>query len=260
MIPRADFDRYDRALSTNADNVAAAVLALEDDLGGLSGGALVSALDALYPRLVTEYGTYAAACAVEFYEALRGQAEAAGAYEALQYYPRDWGLLRSDVSLEARPGREAAAVLDGHARRSQQRVMAYADETLVRNAQLDPAHPKWAIVPHAGACGWCVMLGSNGFMYRSEGAADAARHPHCKCAPVVDFDVASPSLVGYDPDSMRSEYRACRDAVEPAAREGWASMGAVERSRYRRSGKPSYDAFLRNRIVAEMNARNISAP
>lgn len=260
MIPRGAFDGYDRALSQNADNAANAVLALEADLDGLAGDALVSALDALYPRLVAEYGTYAAACAVEFYEGLREGSVAVGAYEPLQYYPKDWGLLRTDVSSEARPGRGTADVLSGLSARSQQRVMAYADETLVRNAQLDPAHPKWAIVPHAGACGWCVMLGSNGFMYRSEGAADAARHPSCKCVPVVDFDTRNPRLDGYDPDAMRASYRSCREAVEEGAQEKWASMGAGERSRYRRNGKASYDAFLRNRIVAEMSVRNTSAP
>ena len=256
MIPRGEFDAYDRALSTNADMAAEAVLALEADLGALSGEELVAALDAEYPRLVTEYGVYAAACAVEFYEAMREEAEAEGAYEAFQYYPKDWGLLRADVSAEAVDGREAARVLKGLAARSQQRVMAYADETLVRNAQADPAHPRWAIVPHAGACPWCVMLGSNGFMYRSEGSANAARHPSCKCAPVVDFDARSPSLAGYDPAAMRSAYRSCRDAVAGDARRRWESMGAEERARYTRNGKASYDAYLRNRVAAEMATRD----
>ena len=160
------------------------------------------------------------------------------------------------MATEATGGRAAASVLDALAGRSQQRVMAYADETLVRNAQADPAHPRWAIVPHAGACPWCVMLGSNGFMYRSEGTADASRHPHCKCAPVVDFDVGNPSLAGYDPAAMRSAYRTCEEAVEDDARRKWASMGAEERARHTRRGKPSYDAYLRNRVAAEMATRD----
>ena len=256
MIDRGAFDEYDRALSANADLVAAAVRALASDLDGLAGDGLVSALDAEYPRLVTAYGTVASAAAVEFYASQREAAGVSEAYEAAQFYPKDWGLLRSDVATEATRGRELAAVLDSLAGRSQQRVMAYADETLMRNAQADPAHPRWAIVPHAGACGWCVMLGSNGFMYRSEGTADAARHPHCKCTPVVDFDVGNPSLAGYDPAAMRSAYRSCERAVEDDAREAWRSMGTAGRARYARNGKASYDAYLRSRVAAEMSTRD----
>lgn len=33
------------------------------------------------------------------------------------------------------------------------------DATIIGNAQRDPLHPKWAFVPHIGACAWCIMIG-----------------------------------------------------------------------------------------------------
>ena len=267
MIDRDAFDAYDRALSTNADLVAEAVRALAKVLDGLAGDELVAALDAEYPRLVTSYGTVASAAAVEFYARQREASGVSEPYEAAQFYPRDWGLLRFDVASEAARGRELGAVLDALAGRSQQRVMAYADETIGRNSQLDPAHPLWAIVPHTGACAWCVTLGSFGFTYGSRGIAAAARHPSCRCTPACDFDRDSPSLAGYSPEEMYDSYRMCQDAVRDDAERRWRAMSDEERSRYTSAGhahkdgtrgarRVDYQAYLKRRTVEEMDRRD----
>lgn len=252
MIDREPFDRYDRALSTNAELVAAAVTELAGELDRLSWDEVASALESRYRALVTEYGTYAAAVAVEFYTQQREASQPTTSYEAVQFYPKDWALLADDVRSEAVRGREVAAVLRSLAGRSQQRVMAYADETIDRNATLDPAHPKWAIVPHVGACGFCLMLGANGFVYGSEAKADASRHPSCKCTPAVDFDSSNPFLDGYRPAELQNVYAASRRIVEDDARAEWDAMSAEERSRYSRNGRASYDAYLRGRIAGTM--------
>lgn len=267
MIDRDAFDRYDRALSTNADLVAAAVASLEKEMDGLAFDEMVAALESRYRALVTEYGTYAAAVAVEFYAQQREASRPETDYEAVQCYPKDWTLLADDVRTEAVRGREVAEVLRSLAGRSQQRVMAYADETIDRNAALDPARPKWAIVPHVGACAWCVTLGSFGFAYGSKSVAINARHPWCKCTPAPDFDRDKPYLSGYNPEEMYDAYRMCQDTVRDDAERRWAAMSEEERSRYTSAGhvhkdgtrgprRVDYQAYLKRRTVKEMGRRD----
>ena len=133
--------------------------------------------------------------------------------------------------------------------------MEQADATIIGNASRDPAHPLFALVPHAGACGFCIMLGSNGFVYHSRAKANASRHPNCRCRPVVDFDTENPALAGYDPDAMHGAYSDARAAVEDDARAEWDAMSEEERAKWKVDGKGAYDHYLRNRIAAEMSAR-----
>ena len=252
-MERSDFDALDKALSTNADLVAECVRQLDAAMGA-------DALTAVYKSLVRKYGEQAAAVAVEFYRQQRESAEVAEEYEAQVYEPTNDALLSWDVRdayERARSDSSVAAILAG---RSQQRVMAYADETFVSNAKADPAHPRFAIVAHPGACGWCVMLSSNGFTYSSKATANNARHSHCKCTPCVEFG-SDPHLDGYDPKAMQDAYLACRDTVKDDAGRRWAEMTPEERAKYTRADKHgnkrvSYDAYLRNRIAAEMNTRD----
>lgn len=233
MIPRDEFDRYDVALTTAARLARAAVEAL------LAGSPSPEELAAAYAELVRAYGSAAAAAAVELYRSLRASQAPPASYEAVIFEPDDAGLLAWDVA-------NSPSLPDS----SMQRVMGYADETLLRNADADPAHPRWALVPHAGACAWCRLMASQGFVYSSE--ASVARHPNCTCTPVVDFDARGPGLEGYDPGELYDEYRLARAEVEDAAREEWASMSPERRDAYKAKGRGAYDHFLRNRIVAAM--------
>lgn len=236
MIPRDEFDRYDVALTTAARLARAAVEAL------LAGSPAPDELAAAYAELVRAYGSAAAAAAVELYRSLRAAQAPPASYEAVMFEPDDAGLLAWDVA-------NSASLPDS----SMQRVMGYADETLLRNADADPAHPRWALVPHAGACAWCRLMASQDFVYSSE--ASVARHPNCVCTPVVDFDADDPGLDGYDPGALYDEYRVARAEAEDAAREEWAAMSSEERDAYKAKGRGAYDHFLRNRIVQAM-ARN----
>lgn len=233
MIPRDEFDRYDRALSAASALARSAVEALVADPPPADG------LAEAYEELVRAYGAAAAAAAVELYQSLRAAAAPPTAYEAAPFEPDDAGLLAWDAE-------HSASLADSAA----QRVMERADVTLLRNAGADPARPRWALVPHAGACAWCRLMASQGFVYSSE--ASVARHPNCACAPVVDFDAASPHLDGYDPGAIYGEYARARESVEADAREEWAAMSADERAAYKAKGRGAYDHFLRNRIVQAM--------
>lgn len=235
MIPRDEFDRYDVALTTAARLARAAVEAL------LAESPSPEELAAAYAEIVRAYGSAAAAAAVELYRSLRTEQVPPTSYEAVVFEPADAGLLAWDAS-------HAPSLPES----SVQRVVGYADETLLRNADADPARPRWALVPHAGACAWCRLMASQGFVYSSE--ASVARHPNCVCTPVVDFDAASPSLEGYDPGALRDEYLLARTEVEDTAREEWAAMSPEQRDAYKAKGRGAYDHFLRNRIVQAMGA------
>ena len=110
------------------------------------------------------------------------------------------------------------------AARAVQRAMGYADATIQGNAMADPARPRWALVPHAGACDWCRMIGSRGFVFKSSATAGAERHPSCRCIPVADFS-DSPALDGYDPAALYDEYR--------AKHPEWGSRRTGSRGRHR---------------------------
>ena len=257
MISRELFERYAKAIDANADLLQAAVAQLEAKLSGIPPSEAEAALTAAYMALVARYGSFAAAIAVDFYTRQR---EASGVSSVfvpeLSGTAPAWAL-RWDVS-DAYSGRDLAKAVEKLGGRSVQRVMEQADDTLLQNARRDPARPKWALIPHAGACGWCAMLASNGFVYASEATAGKSRHPHCRCRPVVDFD-GDPLLEGYDCSRYEKEYLKARKAVEQDAREKWDAMSDEERAAYKAKGRGAYDHYLRNRITAQMDARRAGA-
>lgn len=246
MVDEELFNGYRTALGASADM---AKTACEQLVAQYSGTLTKSELAEVYAALVRKLGQYAAQVALEFYEALREQADPEEAYTPKVFEPSNAALLTWDVN------NVSHAQLPGIAA---QRVMQYADETVTRNAQADPAHPRYALVTHAGACGWCMLIGSNGWMYSSRKTAAATRHANCKCAIVADFDVKNPSLKGYDPDALVDVYAQARRNVASDAQQQWAQMDEAERAKYARTYRSSkvstgvYDVYLRNRIVAEM--------
>lgn len=253
MVDREVFDEYERGLTGNAEFAADAVRTLVEMLSGASFESLADRLMEGYIALVRTYGSVAATIAVEFYRELRAASGVSVPYEPTIFPADDSNLLPRDVRQAIKEsGGDLGKLASKLADVSQQRVMEHADQALVSNAKRDPAHPKWALVPHAGACAWCRFLGSQDFRYSSEAKALASRHPNCLCTPVVDFDTRNPSLDGYDPDSLFGEYADARSRIEAEARGQWDSMTAAERERYRRKGRSAFDVFLRNKIVGAM--------
>lgn len=248
MIPREIFDRYDAALSANAELLRRAMAAAASMIS--EDGATWREV---YLALVRTYGRFAATAAVEFYQEVRDASGLGTRYEALMVDVDDESDLMGDLSRAMATGADAEQTGRRLQASAKRRVMERADAVLVRNAQRDPAHPRWAIVPHPGACAWCRFLASQDFTYSSEATALAARHDNCLCTPVVDFDVGNPHLDGYDPDAYYGEYADARAEVEANAREEWASMTPEERKAYAQKGRGAYDRFLRNKIVQAMS-------
>lgn len=244
MVDRELFEAYRDALGASADMAKACVGNL---VARYSGELTAAELSQVYAALVKKLGTFAAQAALEFYRAQRELSEAAGEYEAKAYAPDDTALLAYDAA------HSTPAQLPGIA---VQRVLTYADETIYRNGDADPAGVRYAVVPHPGACGWCLMVGANSWGYRSRTSAENQRHPNCKCSVVADFDVKNPSLDGYDPAELQKRYSEARKAVSSDVSDEWAALTDEERAEYKRPRRSAYDVFKTKRIVAEMTRRS----
>lgn len=256
MANRAIFDSYSRALSTNEKQAAKA---LKETLGFLAPTNEQESRDLLqdlFPALVHQYGRQAATVVCEYYKSEREDAGISEPYEPILAGDVPYEDLK--VMIESALNDAAANTLTSVTQNMlSQQVMNHADRTLIKNIACDPAHPKWALVPHMGACGWCVLLGSQGFVYNSEFTGNNARHDHCTCSICVDFSDA-PELEGYDHKAMQKAYSQAYDAVIDDARAKWDDMSAEEKQKYIHKGKkkPSFDVYLRNRVVQEMNTRD----
>lgn len=252
MIARETFEGYRRALDTNASMAETELSALwGDHLAGLGLSELRSALDELMPALAAKYGDRAAAVAAEFYMRVRAEQGVTRPYDAVPLTEVEAGhvVAASRSALSASTGRDAlASSLAGQLVRH---VNQAADDTIVGNARRDPAHPRWALVPHAGACGFCLMIASRGFDYTSSGRV--ARHNRCRCATVADFDRSNPALEGYDADAAFDLYSRAAHEVERTAWAQWKALSDDARASHARRGRSDYDVFKRNRIAAVMD-------
>ncbi len=244
MVDEQLFAAYRDALGACADMAERACEAL---VAGYSGTLTRSELSEVYAALVKKLGGYAAQVALEFYRDLRAQSGVESEYEPEAFEPSNSGLLAWDVS------GSTGAQLPGVAA---QRVLGYADETMYRNGAADPARPMYALVAHAGACGWCQMISSQGWFTSRERSAENTRHPHCRCTVVADFDVDSPALGGYDPDALYDGYRRAAKDVSADVSAEWDAMTDAERAKYRRKGRSAYDVFRTKRIAYELTRRN----
>ena len=229
-----------------------------------------------YSHIVGAYGNGVAEAAAVYYDEARELAEefrgTKKRFKAIAAAQVPDEILRDDVYVHLNAYRngtsDAAALSSAMAGSAVRRILTQGDETIRGSAKKDPRKPGWAIVPHPGACGYCIMLGSRGFVYGSDETAQAARHNGCKgCRTVISFDGKRIRELKYDPVGMRSRYEMCRDAIGDTWQVDWLSMSDEERAEYverwgRRKGAKDADAslaqdhFYQRAIVDEMNTRD----
>lgn len=217
MVDRDAFDAYDSALSTNAELVKRATRMVFNFAKEMPPDQAMAYIETRLPAVASLFGKAAAQVALEAYSAQREAAHVEEPYEATYTAEVPTSYVAEDLQTAADKHRHGeswdfdamAANMAGHMMKY---PMYASDWTMTGNANRDPAHPKWAFVPHMGACPWCVMVGSRGFVYRSEDTARSQRHTNCVCPVVVDFDVDNPHLDGYDPDGMYQRMLECAEA------------------------------------------------
>lgn len=253
MIPSDLFQVYESALHGNIDLMQRSFAQLMSEVETIEPMAARQYIRQAYQALVAEYGGYASVAALEFYEQVRESAQLKTRYDATTFIPNNAALLEYDVDAAVSMCPEIQKLINRLFSTGTERVMQYADETITRNAAYDPANPKWALVPHATACGWCRMIASNGFYISTKEKVENTRHPNCKCTPVVDFDTKNPKLDGYDPAALYDEYKKAKDAIKETTQQEWEDMSKEERDRYKKKNRGAYDHFLRNKTASEMN-------
>lgn len=221
-IPRALLDGLTRAINSlsgaAAESVEDAVLGAAASLAGPDGlvpsgrvaelrDAAASALDAACSGACGS----SAALAAAFYDAVRAEAGVASRFSASADGARSpeatEAAVRALVQSVADTG-DASSFARSVAARADYEVKRSAGECVLRNALRDPAKPRYARVPSGSeTCGFCIMLASRGFVYRSAKTAGQAGHYHanCDCRIVPGFEGAE-SVEGYDPEWYRKVY------------------------------------------------------
>ncbi|MBR1828428.1 MAG: hypothetical protein IJ781_02790 [Atopobiaceae bacterium] len=253
MVDKELFDQYQHALGINADLLKLVVSRLVADTEGMTDQQRHLYLVANYPKWVRSFGVIAANAAADFYQRNRDRFfegdDDADEYTAQTANPisAEWAL--GDISTAETNG---IGTLPGIA---VAQVMRRADRTMAYNVAHDPSHPRWAIVPNWGACGFCVLVASNGFFMHNR-PVKVKRHDHCRCQVVADHDTANPSLEGYNPKAMQDAYSKCYDAVRGDLQRQWDALPDERKAKYLKKGGRGFDGFRRDQIVAEMNRRN----
>jgi len=193
---------------------------LTDFLGALNferPEAVQAALFEYVPTLVSEYGDVAASVAADWYDELRASEGVPGSFRA-----------------PLAPSVQAAQVNDrlGYATRSSgplwlgdsatlsgflnlmvnEYVLQPGRDTIMTAAHKDKA--AYARIPEPGACKFCLMLASRGFVYSKATAGDSKKfHGKCRCNAMPVWDETRARVeFGYDPDALYDQYRALKDA------------------------------------------------
>lgn len=218
MTTRADVDRLGAATARIVELARRDLEAAFRSLNLASPDAVRDALLEIVPALVREYGDVAATVAAEWYEEVRA-AQVGGSFNArlADGFPVDE--MQSTVRREAGHlwGDDQAKTLVALSGSIQRFVMYSGRATVARNAERDPANPRYARVPRGTkTCAFCSMLASRGFVYHTEESAGGHwnhYHDDCRCQVVMEWDKDAHHIEGYDPDVMYSKYEAARQAA-----------------------------------------------
>lgn len=135
-------------------------------------------------------------------------------------------------------------------------------ENMERNCERNDL--RYARVPSGReTCGFCFMLSSRGFVYRSEQTAGSsnAYHENCDCVIVPGFEGVpwNEQVEGYGPDAMRDRWRSCLDTIggDDALRSEWDSMDPKSKARYKGdTDGERYRRFFQARVIAEAETRD----
>lgn len=191
----------------------------------------------------------AAAIAASFYDSIREQAigSAFGAEACSMREPAATeGAIRAIVK-GAEGGGALAAIVPKLLLRVDYEVKRAAGECVAENAHRDGACTGYARVPTgAETCGFCLMLASRGFVYRTAqtAGADGHYHAHCDCRIVPGFD--GMEVEGYDPDALYYQWKESTHADYMRRRAESGGRVRKHESAYRFSGDdgmPSFESF-----------------
>lgn len=139
-----------------------------------------------------------------------------------------------------------------------------AFENLVRNCERNDL--RYARAPSGReTCGFCFMLSSRGFVYKTAREAGEGHdyHENCDCVIVPGYRDEERGLgiqiEGYDPDLMADHWNDCKADIggEKELRKRWESMTDEQRARYKGDNDAErYPRFANAQTVREVEIRD----
>jgi hypothetical protein len=193
---------------------------LLDFLGVMDFGrpeAVQRALFDFVPSLVSEYGDMAATVAADWYDELRASEGVPGRFgaplapliPAEQVNARLGFATRASGPLWAGDGATLTAFLG---MMTNEYALQPGRDTVMQAAHKDKA--AYARIPEPGACEFCLMLASRGFVYSKSTAGQSKKfHGKCRCNAMPVWDETRARVeFGYDPIALYDQYAKVRDA------------------------------------------------
>jgi hypothetical protein len=203
------------------DGIAALVERdLLDFIGALDFGrpeVVQAALFDYVPALISEYGDVAATVAADWFDELRAEEGVRGRFRAPLAPTVPVDQVNSRLGYATRASGplwvgDTATVTAFLGMMSNEYALQPGRDTVMEAAHKDGA--AWARVPEPGACKFCLMLASRGFVYSKSTVGDSKKfHGKCRCNAMPVWDETRARVeYGYDPDALYDQYRATVDA------------------------------------------------
>lgn len=168
------------------------------------------------PTLIGQYGDVAASVAADWYEELRAAEGVTGRFRAPlanlvpteQVNGRLGFATRASGPLFLGDTETVTAFLS---MMTNEYALQPGRDTVMQAAHKDNA--AYARVPEPGACKFCLMLASRGFVYSKSTAGGTKKfHGKCRCNTMPVWDETRARVeYGYDPDALYDLYRASVD-------------------------------------------------
>lgn len=203
------------ALSVRVETDLLAVMSVIDlSRPDMAKGALFEAI----PPLVNKWGDVAATASAEWFEEFRLAEGVSGEFRSELADPVPTEQVNARLGFATR---EAGHLFLGQSADLfaflslivNEYSLKPGHETVALNAQRDGA--AYARIPEPGACKFCVMLASRGFVYskRSAEATSAGGdfHGKCRCHGMPVYDETRARVeYGYSPEALLEQYRALK--------------------------------------------------
>lgn len=189
-------------------------------LGGMNFGRpdlVQAALFEYVPALCSEYGDMAATVAADWFEELRAAEGVTGSFRAPLAPSVPVEQVNARLGFATRASGplwlgDSATLTTFLAMMANEYALQPGRDTVMQAAHKDNA--AYARVPEPGACKFCLMLASRGFVYSKDTAGGTKKfHGKCRCNAVPVWDETKARVqYGYDPDALYDQYRAAVDA------------------------------------------------
>lgn len=213
-ITQRELDRYRAQVRSRQDDAMAYVLArLQREAKGLTVAEAREATIGIMQDCLSIYGDKAQALSAELFDEIC-EAEGIDAQPGQMFDDViDASRLAGKVHYFA--GKLVEGDWDGYAGSNADLAAYYVHRSALENMERNcyENRVRYARVGTGReTCGYCFMLSSRGFDYRSEKTASAGSHDHCDCIIVPGRDGVT-KIDGYDPKEMRSRWRLCMDTL-----------------------------------------------